>query len=109
MTVHNATEYIEAAAPAAQPLLSQLHTLIIAAHPAVDQTIKWKMPFYLFAGKRINMAAYKDHVSLMSDRNLPESFRTKAKQAGYSTGQKRLNVLFTQPLPVDLVKQMLSA
>jgi uncharacterized protein YdeI (YjbR/CyaY-like superfamily) len=56
--------YIEHAAPFAQPILAQLRSAVHAGCPAVVETIKWGMPFYMH-GDRIlaNMAAFKQHCS----------------------------------------------
>lgn len=56
--------YIERAAPFAQPILAHLRATVHAACPDVQETIKWRMPFFML-GERIlgNMAAFKQHCS----------------------------------------------
>jgi uncharacterized protein YdeI (YjbR/CyaY-like superfamily) len=53
--------YIAKAAPFAQPILTHLRTVVHAACPDVEETIKWQMPFFLYHGILCNMAAFKQH------------------------------------------------
>lgn len=55
--------YIDRAAPFAQPILRHLRTLVHAACPGVEETIKWGMPHYVHHGILASMAAFKQHAS----------------------------------------------
>lgn len=57
--------YIGQAADFAPPILSHLRALIHDACPAVEETIKWGRPTFVYRGKMLcNMAAFKAHCSL---------------------------------------------
>jgi uncharacterized protein YdeI (YjbR/CyaY-like superfamily) len=57
--------YIAAAAPFAQPLLTTLRQRMHAASNALDEDIKWRMPFFTHAGRPLaHMAAFKQHCIL---------------------------------------------
>ncbi|GCF95027.1 hypothetical protein NRIC_29180 [Enterococcus florum] len=99
--------YIAQAVPFAQPILRELRRLIKEAKPQAEETIKWSLPFYLFEDKKASIAAYKAHVSFSVSENLPEQLRQKAERSGYETGQKRINIGFNQPVPVNLLQEIL--
>ena len=57
--------YIDAAAPFAQPLLRVLRAAMHAGCPGVEETIKWRMPFFMSGGRILgHMAAFKQHCAL---------------------------------------------
>ncbi|WP_125980457.1 iron chaperone [Loigolactobacillus iwatensis] len=105
--VADVTDYINKAVPQAQPLLGQLRTIVKTDLPTAEEKISWGQPFYLLGKKRVSFAAYKAHVSFTSADDLPEAIRQKAEHTGYTTGQKRINITFSQPVPTDLIHELL--
>ena len=58
-------EYIQECASFARPILRQLRKAIHASAPAIDETIKWGMPSFLYQGKIVcGIAAFKAHCAL---------------------------------------------
>lgn len=56
--------YIAKAAPFAQPILQHLRKLIHQGNPAVEETIKWGMPFFTYQEKMFaSLAAFKTHAA----------------------------------------------
>lgn len=56
--------YIAQSAPFAQPILERLRTLVHQACPEVEETLKWSMPSFQYAGGIVcMMAAFKQHVA----------------------------------------------
>ena len=53
--------YIAKAQPFARPILAHLRALVHQACPAVEETIKWSSPFFLYRGMFCHMAAFKQH------------------------------------------------
>jgi hypothetical protein len=53
--------YIAAAAPFARPILTRLRSLVHAACPTVEESIKWGMPSFGHHGILCQMAAFKRH------------------------------------------------
>jgi uncharacterized protein YdeI (YjbR/CyaY-like superfamily) len=53
--------YIAAAAPFARPILRHLRRIVHTGCPAVEETIKWGMPFFEYKGNLAHMAAFKEH------------------------------------------------
>src|ERR1051326_7682336 len=53
--------YINGAQPFARPILKHLRKLVHKARPDVDETIKWRMPFFDDKGPICFMASFKAH------------------------------------------------
>jgi uncharacterized protein YdeI (YjbR/CyaY-like superfamily) len=57
-------DYIDRAAPFAQPILDHVRALVHKACPEVEETIKWGMPTFMHAGRILcGMAAFKQHAA----------------------------------------------
>jgi uncharacterized protein YdeI (YjbR/CyaY-like superfamily) len=57
--------YIENAADFARPILAHLRALVHAACPEAEETIKWRMPTFMYAGRILcTIAAFKQHCAL---------------------------------------------
>jgi len=56
--------YIETKADFAKPILNHIRKLVHKACPAVEETIKWGMPFFDYKGSMCMMAAFKEHCTL---------------------------------------------
>lgn len=57
------TRYIEKAAPFARPILTHIRDVVHAACPEVEETMKWRMPSFVYHGILGNMAAFKQHAT----------------------------------------------
>jgi uncharacterized protein YdeI (YjbR/CyaY-like superfamily) len=53
--------YIANSAEFAQPILAQLREAVHAACPQVEETLKWRMPTFMYHGMLCGMAAFKQH------------------------------------------------
>ncbi|MFA6955097.1 MAG: YdeI/OmpD-associated family protein [Thermoanaerobaculia bacterium] len=53
--------YIAKAAPFAKPILEHIRKTVHGAWPAIEETIKWGMPFFDYKGPVCQMAAFKAH------------------------------------------------
>ncbi len=53
--------YIAEAAPFAKPILRRLRKVVHAGCPAVEETIKWGFPHFIYKGNIAGMAAFKQH------------------------------------------------
>lgn len=56
--------YIAKSADFAKPILIHLRGLAHAACPEVEETVKWRMPFFMHKGILFGMASFKAHCSL---------------------------------------------
>ncbi len=66
--------YIAKAAPFARPILEKIRDAFHAAHPEIEEVMKWSVPHFQYKGVIGSMAGFKNHVSwgfwkaqLMSD------------------------------------------
>lgn len=59
-------DYIAAATPFAQPILTHVRALVHQALPGAEETIKWGMPHFVVGGKNVvGLAAFKAHASVV--------------------------------------------
>jgi hypothetical protein len=59
------TAYIQARAPFARPILRRLRIVIHEAHPALEESIRWGMPTFLYRDKIVcGLGAFKTHCAL---------------------------------------------
>ncbi|MEO8805395.1 MAG: YdeI/OmpD-associated family protein [Burkholderiaceae bacterium] len=94
--------YIERAAPFAHPILAQLRGAVHSGCPAVVETIKWGMPFYMHADRILaNMAAFKQHCSFRFWNGREAAERGKSAEAMGQFG--RLTTLRDLPPRRELV------
>jgi hypothetical protein len=56
-------EYINSAAPFAQPILKHIRGLVHKACPEVTENVKWRFPVFEYKGILCNMAAFKQYCS----------------------------------------------
>jgi uncharacterized protein YdeI (YjbR/CyaY-like superfamily) len=56
--------YIAKSADFAKPILTQIRETVHSACPGVQETMKWSMPFFDYEGPLVNMAAFKEHVTI---------------------------------------------
>ena len=56
-------KYIAKSADFAQPILVKLRKLVHLAHPEIEESIKWGMPYFEYKGLLFGMAAFKQHCS----------------------------------------------
>ena len=94
-------DYIQNAAPFAQPILNHIREVVHMASPLITETIKWQMPFFEYKGPICQMAAFKQHcafgfwkVSLLDD---PQGLLRRGDATAGSFG--RINTI--EDLPSD--------
>jgi len=97
-------EYIEAAAPVAQPHLRRLHAILSKAAPKAEQVIKWGNPFFVEPRFLFAYSAHKAHLSFAPGPGAMAHFDEELK--AQLTTQHFLKVPYTQPLPEDLIERM---
>jgi uncharacterized protein YdeI (YjbR/CyaY-like superfamily) len=73
--------YIAKSAPFSQPILDHLRRVVHAACPAVEETIKWGFPHFMYKGMLGSMAAFKQHCAF--------GFWHKGMKAALSGGKPR--------------------
>ena len=68
-------EYIQAAAPVAQPHLRSVHAILARVAPDAEQVIKWGNPFFVEPRFLFAFSAHKSHLSFTPMPSGLEPFR----------------------------------
>jgi len=56
--------YIAKSADFAKPILTELRAIVHEGCPDVEETIKWRMPTFMYKGMLCGMAAFKQHCAM---------------------------------------------
>ncbi len=97
-------EYIAAFPESTQIVLEQLRQAIKEAAPQAQETISYRMPAFKQNGILVWFAAFKNHVGLYPKVSAIEKF--KEELTPYKTSKGTIQFPITQPIPLDLVKQI---
>ena len=76
--------YIEKSADFAKPILNHLRKLAHAAHPEIEETLKWGFPHFVHRGILFGMGAFKAHCTMGFWKGkliLAKDGRTRADEA----------------------------
>ena len=97
-------EYIKAAPKVAQPHLNQLYGILKSVAPDAQETIKWGNPFFVDPRFVFAFSAHKAHLSFAPTPEALEAFRKDLKP--YQTTENFLKILYSQPIPEDLIRKI---
>ncbi len=99
-------EYIKTFPPDVQRVLGQIRKTIQAAAPEAEEVISYQMPAYRQNGILVYFAAFKDHIGFFPTAIGIESF--KAELAGYKTSKGTVQFPLDKPMPLDLIKRIVT-
>lgn len=97
-------EYIQAAPKAGQVHLNQLYGILKNVAPDAQETIKWGNPFFVDPRFVFAFSAHKAHLSFAPTPEALEAFRKDLKP--YQSTANFLKILYSQPLPEDLIRKI---
>jgi uncharacterized protein YdhG (YjbR/CyaY superfamily) len=97
-------QYIEAAAPVAQPHLRRLYKILKRVAPQAQETIKWGTPFFVEPRFLFAFSAHKAHCNFAPMAAALEAFREEL--AAHKTTANFLQIPYDQPVPEDLVRRI---
>lgn len=96
-------QYIEAAAPFAQPILKHLRALVHKHCPDVAETVKWGSPCFTYHGILCGMSAFKAHATFgFWHKLLRETEKSDQAKGGYG----RITTLKDLPSDSVIAKQL---
>jgi len=97
-------EYIAAAPPQVQPILTRIRKTIGAAAPEARELISYRMPAFRLKGILVYFAAFKAHIGLYP----PVSGDASLERAlsPYAGPKGNLKLPLDQPIPYDLIKRI---
>lgn len=97
-------EYIQAAAPVAQPHLRRLYAILKSVAPEADEAIKWGNPFFVEPRFLFAFSAHKAHCNFAPMAAAMEAFREDLK--GHKTTKNFLQIPYSEPVPEALVRKI---
>jgi uncharacterized protein YdhG (YjbR/CyaY superfamily) len=97
-------EYIATFPKNVQIILQQFRDAIREAAPQAKETISYRMPAFKQNGILVWFAAFKNHIGFYPKTSAIEAF--KGKLILYRTSKGAIQFPLTQPIPLDLIKQI---
>jgi len=97
-------EYIESFPKSTQATLRELSQAIREAAPQAEETISYQMPAFKQNGILVYFAAFKNHIGFFPTASGVLAF--KDKLSAYETSKGTVRFPLDQPLPLDLVKEI---
>ncbi len=97
-------EYIASFPPNIQAILQELRRVIHEAAPQAEETISYQMPAFKQGGVLVYFAAFRDHIGFFPTASGVEAFKNKI--LAYKTSKGTIQFPLDQPLPLDLIKEI---
>lgn len=106
-TAHTIDEYIGEFPPETQQILQAMRAIIREAAPDATETISYAMPTFDLHGKHlVHFAGYAGHIGFYPTGSGVAAF--KDQLTAYKTSQGAVQLPKNQPLPVDLIRQIVA-
>lgn len=96
--------YIDSFPEDVRQILQQLRSAIKEAAPEAEETIKYAMPTYVQYGNVVHFAAYKNHIGFYATPTGHAAFEKEL--SAYKSGKGSVQFPIDQPVPLDLVKEI---
>lgn len=97
-------EYIAGCPPRVAALLQTIRETIRAAAPEAEETIAYMMPAFKQHGPVAYFAAFKNHIGFFPTSTGIAAFQHEL--SGFKTSKGTLQLPLDQPLPLDLITQI---
>ena len=97
-------EYISTFPPDIQTRLQQIRVANHDAAPRAEETVSYQMPAFKQNGILVYFAAFKHHIGFYLTPSGIEAF--KHKLSAYKTSKGAIQFTLDQPLPLDLVAEI---
>ena len=97
-------EYISDFPAATKSMLKDLRKIIKQAAPQAEEIISYNMPAYKLQGVLVYYAGYNAHIGFYPTGSGIASFQKKL--SAYKTSKGTVQFPLDQPLPLDLISQM---
>ena len=104
-TYESIDQYIAAFAGEAQRKLKQMRRAIRSAAPAATEAIAYQIPTFKLNGKNlVHFAGYTGHIGMYPVPAGTKTFQRSIEQ--YRAGKGTLRFPLGEPLPLDVIKQV---
>ncbi len=97
-------EYIASFPQKVQAALQQVRQTIKETAPQTKEVISYSMPAFKQKGILVWFAAFKNHIGFFPKVSAMEAF--KDKLSGYQTSKGTIRFPLDEPIPVDLVREI---
>ncbi len=87
-----------------QALLQKLRATILKAAPEAEETIKYRMPTFVWKRNLIYFAAYKNHIGLYPGSKAIANFKDQLTKYKFAKGS--IQFPLDKPIPVGLVTKI---
>jgi uncharacterized protein YdhG (YjbR/CyaY superfamily) len=100
----NMDEYIATFPGNVQAILYKLRETIRESAPEAEEAISYGMPTFKFYGNLVHFAAYKSHIGFYPTPSAIIAF--KEELSSYKQAKGSIQFQIDEPIPYDLVKQI---
>jgi uncharacterized protein YdhG (YjbR/CyaY superfamily) len=97
-------QYILSFPAPTRKILKQLRAVMRRAAPQASEKISYGIPTLHHNGNLVHYAAYQNHIGLYGAPRSPQAFDRKLQK--YRTGKGTLRFPIDQPIPFELVRQI---
>ena len=97
-------EYIAVFPKNVQIILEEFRQAVRDAAPQAEEAISYQMPAFKLNGNLVWFAAYKNHIGFYPTSSAIEAF--KGKLIPYEISKGTVKFPLNEPIPFDLVKEM---
>ncbi len=94
-------EYIEGFPDDIQEILTKVRKTVRQAAPEADETISYQIPTFRLNGSLVHFAAFKNHLGFYPTPSGTKAFQSQL--APYKHGKGTIRFPFDQPIPYDLI------
>lgn len=101
---NNIDEYILSFPEEIAGLLQQIRSVISEAAPGATEKISYGMPTFYLKGNLIYFAAHKTHIGLYPTASPIIAFASRL--AAYKTSKGAIQFPYNQPLPLELIREI---
>ncbi len=101
LSITTIDDYIKGYPKEIQPLLNQMRKTIKKAAPKAEEAIKYGIPTFVLEGNLVHFGGAKQHIGFYPGSSPINAFKKQLK--GYKTSKGTIQFPLDQPLPLDLV------
>ena len=95
-------QYIAGYPPNVQKRLQQIRKAVIAAAPAAQEKISYRIPAFMLHGQLVYFAAYKEHIGVYPRPKVADKKLAK-ELSRYTAGKGTFQFPLDEPLPIKLI------
>lgn len=104
--IQSIDDYISSFPAGVQTKMQELRNVIQTTAPEAREKISYRMPTYHLNGNLVHFAAFKNHIGLYPGPSAVVAFAEQLQT--YKTSKGAIQFPLGQPLPLDLVRQIVA-